>query len=308
MLGVLLLFLMTSGMAQTPADLTFVSGGSICAGLNYGANSWTDYWEGETLQSNGNVGTVTRQQIGLAVNVGIRDWANVILMLPWVRTNASQGTLNGQSGLQDVSLFVKTLYLDRKMGPGYLLLGGNLGFSIPVSPYLVDFAPLNLGWGTTNLSLRQMASYITEKGYFVGLKGNYTYRSNISNIHRDFYFDQGQAHYGNEVYVHDIVDWTAAIGYNTGRLLLEVDLNQTNTLGGSDIRAWDPGFPTNNVDFTTVTGRLDYYFNEGRGINISLTGGYTLAGRNAGQSIFGNLAINYLFPVWGQQADQPENN
>lgn len=304
--GLIVWLFLATGTTQTPTDLTFVPRGFICAGLNFGTNSWTDYWEGEILQSNGNIGTVTRNQIGLGVNVGVRDWANVILMLPWVSTNASQGTLNGQAGLQDISLFLKAVYLDRQIGPGYLVLGGNVGFSMPVSNYLVDFAPLNIGWGTTNLSLRQMASYSTEKGFFVGLKGNYTYRSNIGSIHRDFYYDQGQAHYGNEVMVHDIFDWTTAIGYNTGRLLLEVDLNGVNTLGGSDIRAWDPGFPTNNMDFTTLTGRFDYYFTEGRGFNISLTGGTTLAGRNVGKAVFGNLTLNYLFPVWGQnQTDTP---
>ena len=295
------LLLSVSLHSQLPTDLQFVPKGSICAGLNYSYNAWSKYWEGETLRENGNVGTVSRQQITAGVMVGVLDRFNVIVMLPYASTKASQGTLNGQAGLQDISLNLKGKYLERKAGPGNLLVGGSLGFSTPVSKYLVDFAPLNLGAGTTNLSYRQMLNYQLDKGFFTSLRANYTYRSNIPSIHRDFYFDQNQAYYGNEVKVDDVLDWTAALGFSNKQILAEVSYNAVNTLGGSDIRTWEPGFPTNNMDFSTVIGRFDYYFSESGGLNLSLAGGYTLAGRNTGQSLFGSLSVNYQFPVWGSK-------
>jgi len=294
------LLLSVSLHSQLPTDLQFVPKGSICAGMNYSYNAWSKYWEGEILRENGNVGTVSRQQITAGVMVGVLDRFNIIVMLPYASTKASQGTLNGQAGLQDISLNLKGKYLERKAGPGKLLVGGALGFSTPVSKYLVDFAPLNLGAGTTNLSYRQMLNYQLDKGFFTSLRANYTYRSNIPSIHRDFYFDQNQAYYSNEVKVDDMLDWTAALGFSNKQIFAEVSYNTINTLGGSDIRTWEPGFPTNNMDFSTLIGRFDYYFSPSGGLNLSLAGGYTLAGRNTGQSLFGSLSVNYQFPVWGR--------
>src|SRR5262245_24257021 len=131
------------------------------------------------------------------------------------------------------------------MGPGKLKLGGNIGFSTPLSHYLIDFAPLNLGMGTTNLSTRQMAAYQLDKGFYVGAKGVYTYRSNVPDIHGDFYYDQGHAYYSNEVEVPDVFECTGALGFVKGKILAEVDYNSYNTLGGADIRIWEPGFPGN---------------------------------------------------------------
>ena len=295
-----LLLLSVRLAAQTPTDMQFVPKGSICAGVNYSYNSWNKYWEGKTLRENGNVGTVSRQNIAAQFNLGVWDRVNFIAMLPYVITNASQGTLSGQNGFQDINLNVKAKYAEIRMGAGQLNLGGNLGFSTPVNDYLIDFAPLNLGAGTTNVSYRQMVNYQLDKGYYAGVRANYTHRSNVPDIHRDFYFDDGTAYYGNEVQVDDVLDWTASIGYSDSRILAEIDFNSYNTLGGSDIRTWDPGFPSNNTDFNTLVGRFDYYFSESGGLNISVIGGYTLSGRNAGQSILGSIAVNYQFPVWGK--------
>lgn len=268
----------------------------------YSYNSWSKYWEGDVLRENGNVGTVSRQQVTLGVNVGIANRLNFILQLPYVVTAASQGTLNGQNGLQDIALNIKGKFAELRLGPGKLGLGGNLGFSTPVSKYLVDFAPLNLGLGTTNLAYRQLVTYQLDKGFFANLRANYTLRSNIPDIHRDFYFDQGAAHYSNEVEAYDMFDWTAALGYGSKRILAEVSYNTQNTLGGGDIRTWDPGFPNNNMDFSTVVARFDYYLSDTGGLNFTVQGGYTIAGKNTGQALFGGVGINYQFAAWGRTA------
>lgn len=295
------LLLVSALSAQTPSDLFFVPAGNICAGAGYSYNSWNQYWEGEFLRSNGNVGTVSRQQFMAGFNLGLLDRLNLIVQVPYVKTQASQGTLNGQNGFQDISLNLKGKYLETKAGPGTLRVGGNLGFSTPLTPYLVDLSPINLGAGTTNLSYRQILAYQLDKGFYTCAKANYTYRSNIPNIHREFYFDQGNAYYTNEVQVKDVFDWTVGLGYSNWQVLAEVDFNSYNTLGGSDIRTWDPGFPSNNVDMSTVTGRFDYYLTDHGGLSFSATGGLAIKGRNAGKSVFGTISAYYQFPVWGKR-------
>ena len=300
------LFIAVNATAQSPTDMRFVPKGNICAAVSYGYSSWNKYWQGEDLIENGNVGDVSRQQIGLGFNLGIHDRINFIAMLPYVMTNVSQGTLNGQSGISDISLDVKGKYADVELGPGKLHIGGDIGFSTPVGNYLIDFSPLNIGNGTTNLSYRQMFKYKLDKGFYADLKGNYTWRSNIPSIYREFYFDEGEAYYTNEVDVHNIFDWALAVGYSKPKYMVEAGFTSINTLGGGDIRTWDPGFPTNNVDASSVYGRFDYFLTEGKGFNFSLIGGYTVAGRNTGQPWFANLSLNYLFPVWGKSSGEEE--
>ncbi len=287
--------------AQTPTDMEFVPKGNICAGLSYYHSAWDKYWEGDTLRINGNVGTVSTQMFGAGINVGILDRLNVIVMMPYVVTNANQGTLNGQNGFQDIYLNVKAKYAELKLGSGKFKIGGNLGFSTPVSHYLIDFAPLNIGTGTTNISYRQLLSYKLKKGFYADLRGNYTYRSNVPDIHRDFYYDQGGAYYSNEVKVPDLFDWAAALGFSNKKLLAEVNYLYYYCFSGGDIRTWDPGFPSNKMNATMIAGRFDYYFSKPKGLNISVNGGYTLTGRNTGKSTFAGIAVNYIFTAWGEK-------
>lgn len=303
-LFILCLFLLRPlfSIAQTPTDMQFIQRGVICASATYNYNSWNKYWQGTKLISNGNVGTVTHQTAMVGASIGLLDRLNLIFAVPYMWTNASQGTLNGQHGFQDLMLDVKGNYAHWQLGPGKLTLGGDLGFSTPLSSYLVDFAPLNIGLGTTNLSYRQFVNYKLDKGFYVEARGNYTWRSNIPNIHRDAYFDQGNLYFTNEVKVPDVIDWSAALGYTDIKMLAELSYNQTNTLGGSDIRVWDPGFPTNKVNASVIQARYDYY-PKPTGFNLSGKVGYTVAGRNVGQSWYAALSINYLFRAWEKKED-----
>jgi len=285
--------------AQTPTDLDFVPKGNICVAASYSYNSWKKYWEADTLRVNGNVGTVSRQTIGAGIDVGILDRLNVMVMMPYVITNASQGTLNGQNGLQDISLNVKGKYAELKLGPGHLKIGGNLGFSTPVSHYLIDFAPLNIGPGCTEISYRQLFTYQFNNGFYAHVRANFTYRSNVPDIHRDFYYDQGSAYYTNEVNVPDLFDWAGAVGFSNKKFIAEINYQAYSCFGGGDIRTWDPGFPSNKMNSTVIAGRFQYYITKNRALFTNLTGGYTLTGRNIGKSTYAGLALEYTFPVWG---------
>lgn len=292
-------------MAQSPADMEFVPKGSICAGLGYNYDSWNHYWEGDTLRINGNVGTVTHQTIFAGASIGLIDRLNLIVMVPYVTSNTSQGTLNGQNGFSDISINVKGKFAEWKLGSGHLKLGGNVGFSTPLSSYLVDFAPMSLGLGTTNLLYRQLVSYKLEKGWYADARAAYTFRSNVSSIHRGgFYYDNGDAYYTDEVDVPNVFDWSLAAGFSNSRFLAEASFTNSNCTSGTDIRTWEPGFPTNETNFSVIQGRFDYYFKNPHGLNFSMRTGYTVAGRNVGQSWYGNISVNYLFPVWGKKSQE----
>ncbi len=293
------LFLTIAARAQAPTDLQFVPKGNVCAGMSYGYSRWDQYWEGDTLRINGNVGHVVRHQVAAGMNVGLLDWLNLIVMVPYVSTSPTQGTLRGQSGFSDLSVFVKGKYAELSLGTSRLLIGGTLGFLTPISDYLVDFAPLNIGNGTQNLSYRQLVKFQLTSGIYTNATANYTRRSNIASIHRGgFYYDGNEAYYSDEVRVPDAYDLSVALGYQSTRVLAEAGFTHYQTLGGTDMRTWDVGFPANNVDASTVYLRLDYYFKTPKGLNLSLVGGNTIAGRNHGKPFYFSLAMNFLFGLW----------
>jgi hypothetical protein len=109
------------------------------------------------------------------------------------------------------------------------------------------------------------------------------------------------AYYSNEVKVPDLFDWDVTLGFSNKKILAEVDYLSYSCFGGSDIRRWDPGFPSNKMNATEIAARFDYYFSKPKGLYPSLMAGYTLTGRNIGKSAFASLAVNYTFPVWGKR-------
>lgn len=302
-LAVLLIAFQSMLMAQAPNDLQFVPQGNICAGLTYGYSNWDHYWEGDTLRINGNVGNVTTQKIGGGFNLGLHDRMNLIVMLPYVFTNTNSGTLNGQAGFADLNLFVKGNYGQITVGKGALIFGGTIGLSFPISDYLIDFGPLNIGAGTTNFSYRQLIKYKMDNGFYITPQANFTLRSNIPDIHRgEFYFDDNEAYYTDEVHVPNQFDWTIAVGYAKTTFLVELGYSSLHTLGGTDIRTWDAGFPANKVMASSIYGRYDYYMQKPHGLNFSAVAGYTLSGRNTGKPFYASLSVNYLFGLWKKVA------
>ena len=93
--------------AQTEWDAIMMNKNQLCIGPMYTHSSWKNYWEGTLKRDNLNLGTVTSQSVMIGANYGITDNLNVMVAAPYVWTKASAGTLKGQSGIQDVSAFVK---------------------------------------------------------------------------------------------------------------------------------------------------------------------------------------------------------
>ena len=148
-----------SSKAQTDLDGMMMTKNNFCTGLMYSHSSWKNYWEGTFKRDNENLGTVSTRMIGVMGNYGVTDKLNVLFSIPYVQTKASAGTLKGMKGVQDLSLMVKWMPLEVKIGKGDFSLYGIGGISFPVTNYVADFLPMSIGLHSKNVSLRAMADY-----------------------------------------------------------------------------------------------------------------------------------------------------
>ena len=165
--------------AQTDADAIMMTKNNFCVGGMYSYSSWTNYWEGTLKRDNQNLGTVSTQMIGVMGNYGISKKLNLLFGIPYVQTKASAGTLHGQKGIQDLSLWVKWMPFEKEVGPGILSLYTIGGLSVPVTNYVADYLPLSIGLHSTNATLRAMVDYQVGS-FFATLSGSYIIRSNIT--------------------------------------------------------------------------------------------------------------------------------
>ena len=101
----------------------------------YSYSSWKNYWEGTLKRNNLNLGRVSTQMYGLMGVYGVTRKLNLMFSAPYIKTRASAGTLHGDKGLQDLSLFVKWRPLQKRIGDGRLSLFGIAGVSLPLSNY-----------------------------------------------------------------------------------------------------------------------------------------------------------------------------
>ena len=232
----LLLLLLIAGIlpaaAQTDIDGIMMAKNKLCVGPMYGYSSWKKYWEGNLKRENLNLGTVSMQMLGIMGTYGVSDKLNILFSVPYIKTKASAGTLHGQKGFQDGSLWVKYVPLEKTIGKGDLSVYGIAGVSVPLSNYVADFLPLSIGLRSKTLSLRAMGDYQLGR-LFVTASGTYVFRGNIK-IDRDAYYTT-EMHYTNEVYMPDALSFNFRTGYRYGNLVAEAIFDKWWTLGGFDI-------------------------------------------------------------------------
>lgn len=287
-------------IAQTPSDAIMMSKGQFCGVIAYSHESWDEYWEGTLKRDNGNIGTFTRQSVTPMFALGLSDKFNLLAMLPWVSTKASQGQLKGVSGLQDLGVFIKATVMDKAMGAGHLTFHPAIGFSIPTSDYLEDYAPFSLGLGCPDLSLRGILEYKLNSGLYIRGTAAYQVRG-TAKIERDFYYTT-HGIYSDKVDMPNAWVYGATLGswLLNNSLKLEITYDGMNTIGGFDIRRQDAGFPANNMDFTRIGGAFHYYFPFNPSISVIGSYGQVLTGRNVGQATSYMVGLAYLFQLFGQ--------
>jgi len=278
--------------AQTDADALMIPKNMFCAATTYDHSSWTNYWEGTFKRDNLNIGKLTVNSYMLMGNYGITNKLDVLFTAPYISTNASAGTLKGQSGLQDLTLTLKWLAFETEIGKGIFTAHAILSGSVPLSNYEPNFLPVSIGLHSKTASLRGLVNYQIGR-IFAAAAAQYTQRSDIT-IDQDSYYTT-QLVYSNKVYMPNVNNLLVSAGYRSLKLNIEAIVSQTTTLGGFDIRKNDMPFPGNTMNWTTAGGLVKYSFDTVSGLELTAGGNYVLKGRNVGQSTNFFGGILYLF-------------
>ena len=278
--------------AQTDLDGMMMSKNNLCTGLAYTYSSWKNYWEGSLKRDNENLGTVSTQMVGLMGAYGITDKLNLVFGAPYVKTKASAGSMKGMRGVQDLSLWLKWMPVDVKLGKGDFSLYGAAGYSFPLTNYVADFLPMSIGLRSRNLSVRAIADYQVGKLFVTG-SASYVHRSNIK-IDRDAYYTT-EMHYTNEVKMPDASSFNFRAGYRSNTLVAEVVLTNWTTLGGFDITRNNMPFPSNEMNATRAGVGFKYTPKQLPGLSLIGSSNTTLAGRNIGQATDFTGGVFYVF-------------
>ncbi|MDO3642961.1 hypothetical protein [Mucilaginibacter sp. L3T2-6] len=291
MAGGLLIFSATA-KAQTDADALMIPKNYFCTGVMYAHSSWKDYWEGTFKRDNGNIGTLSANSFTYVGNYGITNKLDVIAMAPYIKTNASAGTLHGQSGLQDLTVALKYMALNTELGKGIFSAHAIAEGSIPLSNYENDFLPVSIGLHTKNFALRGLLNYQVGR-FFVAGAGQYVWRSNTS-IDRDAYYTD-HIIYSHDVEMPNVSNFLGSFGYRSLKLNVEAIVSKTTTLGGFDIRKNDMPFASNKMNMTTIGGLAKYSFDNLTGFEVVAGGNYVVSGRNVGQATTFFATVLYVF-------------
>jgi hypothetical protein len=278
-----------AAMAQMPHDGIYMNKKLACGALIYGNASWTNYWENQLFRDNPNIGRLSTESVTAMLAYGITKKLNVIAVVPYMRTNASQGNLMGQKGLQDASLWLKA--------KGYsthgLTLHGVVGLSVPISNYVPDFMPMSIGIGSKSLITRGMILYDLRKYVYVNSSIAYQMRSNV-RADRDGYLSGSRFYNTSDVAVPDAFDAALRLGYLKKDNQLEVFAEHFSCVGGDHIRRNDMPFMTNDMTMTSV-GVYGKY--QPKQIGINARAAYVVAGQNVGQTLSLSVGVLYQFKL-----------
>ena len=282
----------TSLAAQMPDDGVMMPRRMLSAGLVYAHDSWDQYWEGTLKRSNGNIGTLTTTSLTFVTGYGITDRLGVIATLPYVRTEASQGTLHGLEGVQDLSIALKYRVLTATTAEHGSVSAFVAGVAaIPMSDYTPDFMPLSIGSGGSRAAARATLNYQSPSSWFVNASGAYTFCMNVT-LDRASYYTNGELYNTNEVAMPNVVDYSLSAGVKHGKWKVPVSVVRQRTLGGGDIRRQDMPFVSNRMDFTKVDGAVMYGLKD---VTLRIGAARVLNGRNVGQSTTLSTGMFYAF-------------
>ncbi len=281
--------------AQTDLDAIMMNKKQFCQGLTYDYSSWDHYWEGTFKRDNENLGTVATQMGMYMPNYGITNNLNVMASVPYVWTKASQGVLHGMNGLQDLSVFVKWRPLVKSFGKNQFSLFTIGGFTTPLSDYVIEFLPMSIGLGSTNLTARGMIDY--RRGRFTATGSvAYIWRSNVK-LDKDAYYDT-ELHLTDEVDMPNQTLYQLRTGYRGKYLIAEALLSNMTTLGGYDITKNNGQlYPNLRMNSTMVGANIKYTIKSFTNLAVVAGANFTIAGRNVGQSKTFNVGAFYAFYV-----------
>ncbi|MFN7325396.1 MAG: hypothetical protein ACK5SQ_02320 [Chitinophagales bacterium] len=288
---IVLLFLLPPRLeGQTPTDGLMMARRDLCTVVQFNHTQWDQYWEGDRLRSNANFGTIYQRQLQAMSAFGISDRLNALISLPWVQTGATNTYLNGQRGIQDLSVWLKWRLLNRSILGGSLQLFTTGGLSSPVTDYVADYMPLNIGMQSRTSSLRLIAHYQLPIGIYSTAQAGHTWRSNVE-IDRNAFIFFDKLYYTNNVPVPNLADATLRLGLLKSRFQVEGWLEGSTGLSGDDMRYNEAPFLTNKMQAITYGFWGRYWIGK---LAVSANYGQVLSGRNVGKATSFGAGIFYL--------------
>lgn len=290
--------------SQTEIDGIMMSKNNFCFGAVYQYSSWDEYWEGTFKRENLNLGTVSTKSIAIMGNYGVSDKLNIIFSLPYAETKASAGTMGGQKGLQDLSLTIKYMPIEKTIGKATYSLYALGSFSTPISNYSADYLPLSIGLQSKTAALRLMGDFQLGN-FFSTLSSAYVKRANIT-IDRNAYLTD-EIHYTNKVDMPDAISVNFRAGYRSSRLIAEFVIdNWVTQSGGFDITKNNMPFPSNTMNALKYGVNSKYTLKKIP--QLSLVGGfnYVVQGRNVGKSDTFYGGLFYVINI-KKTSEQDEN-
>lgn len=280
-----------SAKSQTDQDAIMMTKNNFCTGIMHVGSSWDQYWEGTFKRNNLNIGTISTQGASIMGNYGLKDNLNLLFGLPYLKTKASMGTLHSQQGIQDLSLWIKWMPVEKDLGNGIISLYTMAGASVPFSNYIADYLPLSIGLKSKTVSGRLLLDYQLDD-FFITASETYTLRGNLQ-IERNSYYTTNFI-LADHVAMPDVNVWGFRAGYRTSKWIIEGLFYDMRTLGGFDITKNNMPFPSNKMNATSAGINLKHEIEKVPG--LSLTGGWShvLKGRNVGQSTNYNAGVFYI--------------
>lgn len=280
--------------AQNFTDGLLMQKKDLCTGFLYTQDQWKHYWEGSLNRENGNIGTITTKSVAWMGTYGVTDKINVIAMVPYVWTHASQGVLHDMKGMQDLTVGVKYNFFKKSVGPGEFKTIAVGSYAVPMSNYTPDFMPLSIGNAAQKLSARLTLNYKLNSGWYVNATSSYLWRSKVT-LDRPAYYTNNEFVLSDEVALPNVMDLSGSFGYLKHGLNAFVSYSQQWTLGGGDIRRQDMPFVSNRMNFTKLDLTAQYFLPKINTLAVRAMIGTTVAGRNVGQSTYFLGGLLYTF-------------
>jgi hypothetical protein len=270
--------------AQTVDDGIMMTARSLQTGDIYTRDKWDEYWEGSLKRVNGNIGEITTQTAAWSAVYGVTGRVSILGSVSWVWTRPSQGVLQGQHGIQDLTLGAKYAFIERSSETlGMLRAIVAVSGSFPLSSYNPDFAPLSIGNQSQRISPRLTLNYQTNPGLYLNATTSYTRRADVT-LDRPYYFTDDTFFLTNQVEMPNISSYDVRIGYLKHDLHTFLGYSQQTTEGGGDIRRQDAPFLSNRVNFSRVSAMAMYPIPKLSTIAFQFAAARILDGRNVGQS------------------------
>lgn len=279
--------------AQTADDGFTMIKGQICVVAGYKQTIWTNYWEGEKLRDNKNIGQFTSKMVMPMVAYGITNKLNIFASLPNISNTSSAGNMTGKKGFQDISVEAKYAAIDvTKKGLQFKLFG-TVGFSLPSNNYVPDFLPYSIGIGSKTAIARLVAHAHYKNSWFATVQTGFIARSNITVDRITYYTDR--QYYSSDMHIPNVWDGSIKLGYDNKYFRAYTYYGFRKATSGTDIRLNDMPYSGNNMQIqsTGISGLVWVQAVKGLGVNAMYDA--VVAGRNVGKATSWSVGLQYFF-------------